>query len=103
MSKPKSSGLSLFDIAVITAVDQTEASVATTANIGSTPGHHLTQLLALYADGSERRNEIADNIVAEFRGVLKANGPNYDGTLYARIIDALIAAERHGAWKEKNF
>ena len=57
---------------------------------------HLQRLLNAYALGDQVRAQVADNIVAEFRPVLRANGPNYDGPLYARIVEALIAAEMHG-------
>ena len=59
---------------------------------------HHQQLLSRYSAGELVRRELADNIVAEFRHVLRAHehGPNYDGPLYARIIEALIAAEEHG-------
>ncbi len=59
---------------------------------------HLQLLLQAYASGEDRRAEIADNIVAEFRPFLRKGdtGPNYDGPLYARIEEALIAAEAYG-------
>jgi hypothetical protein len=57
---------------------------------------HLTLLLAAYTLGESVREQVADNIVGEFRKVLRANGPNYDGALYARIIGALEAAEKYG-------
>lgn len=58
---------------------------------------HLQILLQAYAKGDQLRAQIADNIVAEFRPFLKKdNGPNYDGPLYARLMDALGAAESYG-------
>ena len=63
---------------------------------GQSAEDHLSRLLVSYAGGSQRRTEVADNIVAEFRPVLRANGPNFDGPLYARIIAALEAAEAFG-------
>jgi hypothetical protein len=68
------------------------------------PDSHLTILLAAYALGEKKKGEtmlsvraqVADNIVGEFRQVLRANGPNYDGALYARILEALEAAEKYG-------
>lgn len=58
---------------------------------------HYEDLLNRYSRGEDVRRQVADNIVAEFRKVLRANGPNYDGTLYARLIEAFIAAEANGA------
>lgn len=57
---------------------------------------HYDELLKRYSRGADVRAQIADNIVAEFRPVLRANGPNFDGPLYARILEALIAAESNG-------
>lgn len=59
---------------------------------------HLQLLLNDYSLGTDRRREIADNIVAEFRPFLRKGdtGPNYDGPLFDRIMDALKAAEGYG-------
>lgn len=59
---------------------------------------HLQLLLEAYASGEDRRQEIADNIVAKFRPYLRNRntGTNYDGPLYAEIEQALRAAEEYG-------
>lgn len=59
---------------------------------------YLQLLLQAYAAGEDHRAEVADNIVAEFRPLLRKGdtGPNFDGPLYARIVDALRAAESYG-------
>lgn len=63
---------------------------------------HYDELLNRYSQGAPVRSQIADNIVAEFRSVLRANGPNYDGMLYARILEALIAGEANGKTTHDN-
>lgn len=60
---------------------------------------HLSRLLAAYAAGKDHRREIVDNVVAKYRPVLKANGPNYDGPLAADMLDAMIAAESNGRYQ----
>lgn len=63
---------------------------------------HLQKILQDYAKGESLRFQIADNIVAEFRPFLKKDhGPNHDGPLFARLMEALTAAESHGRETEK--
>lgn len=62
---------------------------------------HLQIPLNRYSAGEQVRREVADNIVAEFRKHLRSDGANHDGPLYARLIEALIAAEAHGGAKAK--
>jgi len=64
---------------------------------------HLSRLIEQYATGCDVQLQIVDNIVAKFRPILKANGPNYDGPLACELKRALEAAEAHGRWKAENF
>lgn len=100
-NKNADQSVTLFDIAPESTVQTAEMVTAAAIPVS---GDHLSRLLQQYAAGVECRFEIADNIVARFRPMLKAaGGANHDGPLMRLIQDAMKAAEEHGAWKVRNF